>query len=136
MDRKTEINNRTRRYEIGAPMPENISGLENLVYLRDAYIDEIPKEIIHGFLRSGKVDPLSIFYKVRKNWFQHIIMATGVALHKGEVTGLRFKEERDKFVRKFTSPEFQDRDHLTTVEEIAEANDLISKFVGDIEIGG
>jgi hypothetical protein len=97
------------------------SQLGHLAYLRDAWDDEIPSEVVHSDSRMRT--------KARRNWFVGVVGAAQNAMLENEITDPFKREAAQKLVDQFTSDDFKDRE-LTTESDIRIANDLIDIILG------
>ncbi|MBI2268333.1 MAG: hypothetical protein HYU80_02670 [Candidatus Blackburnbacteria bacterium] len=104
---------------------ERISPIEYLRILRDDYSNEIPEQVLHGPVTNSDRKK----FKVRRNWWNGVVGGLGRLRLKGLVpTGL--EQEVQDFVDHYSSEEFHSQP-LTTAEDIARANEIITKIVGD-----
>ena len=94
--------------------------LSRLKELRDNWSNEIPKEVIHG--RQENID-----FKVRKNWWQGLFSNLDILVEDGMVPE-QLIDEIKRFMEKFAGKTSGFSKRLTSAEDIAEADALITKF--------
>ena len=92
--------------------------LEHLRKITDNASDEIPNEVLRG---RGN-------YKVRRNWWNGVVVDMELGLHRGEIPNQLVDETR-QFIAHYTSENFHDQ-ILTTREDIQRANSLIDRILG------
>lgn len=92
----------------------------HLRLLQTLFKDEIPSYIVH----SGDSDS---YYKVRKNWWNGVCLSLDAGLDY-EFKDLDIQQHIEKFLNKYYNLEFGHPDNLTTSQNIAEANRLISQI--------
>lgn len=103
----------------GIPNPHT----RHLRLLQATFKDEPPTKVIHSN------DPDS-YYKVRKNWWVVLMASLEVGLDDGEFSDLETAQLIEQFFGKFRTRTFMSPDNLTTLDDIAVANRLITTIWG------
>lgn len=104
---------------------ERIWLVEYLRILRDEYSDEIPEQVLHGFV----TDQDRKKFKVRRNWWHGVVGGLDILQSRGLVpSGL--EQEVSDFVEHYSSKDFHNQP-LTTADDIARANEILTKIVRD-----
>lgn len=93
--------------------------LERLRWLRDDFSDEIPSEVMSG---HGN-------FKVRRNWWQGVVGYLWLGVRDASFDS-KFLPDVERFLSDYTSDEFH-RKPLTTEADIARANELINRLLGE-----
>lgn len=91
---------------------------EKLRQYKHEWSDDIPNQIVH----EGKI-------KARKQFFQKVAATLENLLSDGQIP-TKLKQEAEKFMKHYTSAEFQNQP-LTTKKDINRANNLIKRILGE-----
>lgn len=106
------------------PEKEKFSPIDHLRKLRNDYSDEIPTDIIRGGVPHEQIK-----YKVRKNWWTSLVFGLERAHTKGLLPP-ELETEVLAFIRYYGSKKFH-KQPLTTALDIAAANELLNKILGN-----
>ncbi len=105
---------------------EGISPKEHLLWMRDAFSDDIPAEVIHSNSPNNK-------FKVRRNWFYGLVQNLELwVLGDRLVDDPGIDEEVGKFITHVRSDEFTKKP-LTEAEDIEWANKVINMVVDKMQ---
>lgn len=103
---------------------EDFDPIVRLRSLRDDWSDEVPEEILRG--GKGNDSPK---FKVRRNWWQGVFSCLHIASQKGILDDV-LKEEIKNFMKEYGE---RIRNNLTTQEDIAAANVIITKVLDSVK---
>ena len=104
------------------PSPGLIEFKKRFLHFKNDFSNEIPKEIIHGDKKEN------LFFKVRKNWFQRIVLWLGMLEKSNIIRDENILQRARNFIKEYTSTKFVKQERVAK-EDIQKADELIDEII-------